>query len=204
LWYHHTIDIHIMNIRGTIMSPRPSIPLTHEYILLGLLHKQPMHGYDLHKEITSRQGIAVIWSVKQSQLYALLDKLETQGLLTSTLVRGEAHPSRKEFQLTETGRQAFNAWIQNPVHHPRQMRQDFLARLYFATQTSPEAAAQLIHQQQATCREWLQGLQERVQGMREDQDFERSVYDFRATQITGMLAWLSSLEKKLTQTQPAP
>lgn len=84
------------------------------------------------------------------------------------------------------------------------MRQDFLARLYFATQTSPEAAAQRIHQQQATCREWLPGLQERVLGMREDQYLERIVYNFRATQITGMLAWLSSLEKKLTQIQAAP
>jgi DNA-binding PadR family transcriptional regulator len=185
------------------MSPRPSIPLTHEYILLGLLHTHPMHGYDLYKEIVSQEGIAVIWSVKQSRLYTLLDKLETQGLLASTLVLGEAHPSRKEFKLTEAGQQAFDAWIRNPVRHPREMRQDFLARLYFAAQTSPEAAAHLIQQQQSTCRDWLQGLQERTQELGEERYFERIVYEFRATQITGMLAWLSSLEKKITQKQPA-
>jgi DNA-binding PadR family transcriptional regulator len=183
------------------MSPRPSIPLTHEFILLGLLHKHPMHGYDLHKEIVSREDIAVIWSVKQSQLYALLDKLELQGLVISTLVPGEAHPSRKEFHLTEAGQRAFTAWMQNPVRHPREMRQDFLARLYFATQTSPKSAAHLIRHQQATCHDWLQGLQERAQELGEERYFERIVYDFRATQITGMLAWLSSLEKKLTQKQ---
>jgi PadR family transcriptional regulator, regulatory protein AphA len=186
------------------MSPRPSIPLTHEYILLGLLHQHPMHGYDLHKEIASREGIAVIWSVKQSQLYALLDKLESQGLLTSTLVPGEAHPSRKEFQLTEAGQKALDAWTQNPVRHPREMRQDFLARLYFASQSSPQAAAHLIQRQQAVCCDWLQGLQKRAQDVGEDRYFEQIVYDFRATQITGMLEWLSSLEKKVTQKQAAP
>jgi PadR family transcriptional regulator, phenolic acid-responsive transcriptional regulator len=186
------------------MSPRPSIPLTHEYILLGLLHQHPMHGYDLHKEIASREGIAVIWSVKQSQLYALLDKLESQGLLTSTLVPGEAHPSRKEFQLTEAGQKALDAWTQNPVGHPRDMRQDFLARLYFASQSSPQAAAHLILRQQVVCRDWLQGLQKRAQEVGEGRVFEQIVYDFRATQITGMLEWLSSLEKKLTKTQTAP
>ncbi len=186
------------------MSPRPALPLTHEYILLGLLHQHPMHGYDLHKEIASREGIALIWSIKQSRLYALLDKLEAQGMLTSTLVPGEAHPSRKEFQLTEAGQQAFSSWMQNPVRHPREMRQDFLARLYFASQTSPQAAAHLIHQQQAVCHSWLQGLDQRERLLGEERDFERSVYAFRTTQITGMLEWLSSQETKLTQKQPAP
>lgn len=186
------------------MSPRPALPLTHEYILLGLLHQRPMHGYDLHKEIASREGIALIWSIKQSQLYALLDKLEAQGMLASTLVPGEAHPLRKEFQLTEAGQQAFSTWVQNPVHHPRAMRQDFLARLYFASQTSPQAAAHLIHQQQAVCHSWLQGLDQQERLLGEGHDFERSVYTFRTTQITGMLEWLSSQETKLTQKQPAP
>jgi PadR family transcriptional regulator, regulatory protein AphA len=186
------------------MSPRPALPLTHEYILLGLLHQRPMHGYDLHKEIASREGIALIWSIKQSHLYALLDKLEAQGMLTSTLVPGEAHPLRKEFRLTEAGQQAFSSWVQNPVRHPREMRQDFLARLYFALQISPQAAAHLIHQQQAVCHSWLQGLDQSERLLGEDRDFERSVYAFRTTQIAGMLEWLLSLETKLTRKQLAP
>jgi DNA-binding PadR family transcriptional regulator len=162
-----------------------------------------MHGYDLFKEIISREGITTIWSVKQSQLYALLDKLESQGLLTATLIPGEAHPSRKEFQLTDGGRQALEAWIQNPVRHPREMRQDFLARLYFASQSSPQAAAHLIHQQQAACNDWLQGLKKHTQDLGEDRFYEQIVCEFRITQITGMLEWLSSLERKLIRNQPA-
>jgi DNA-binding PadR family transcriptional regulator len=163
-----------------------------------------MHGYDLHKKIACQEGLAEIWSVKQSQLYALLDKLESQGLLTSILVPGETHPSRKEFQLTTAGQHALVSWIQNPVRHPREMRQDFLARLYFAFQTDSQAAAHLIHQQQAVCREWLQGLHERAQDLGEDRSFEQIVFDFRATQITGMLEWLSSLESKVSKKQAAP
>src|SRR3990172_4975742 len=106
------------------MSPRPSAPLTLEFILLGLLDQRPMHGYDLHRELASLAGIALIWSVKQSRLYALLDKLEQGGLLASQLIPGEAHPMRKQFRLTEGGRQALHSWMLSPVGHGRDMRQD--------------------------------------------------------------------------------
>ncbi len=52
-----------------------------EYILLGFVAQGPIHGYDLHKKIGEPQGIGLIWRIKQSQLYALLDKLEKDGLL---------------------------------------------------------------------------------------------------------------------------
>ena len=124
--------------------------------------------------------------------------LKNQGLLTSTIVRGEAHPSRKEFQLTEAGRRILRCIDSKSGASPHvRCARIFLARLYFATQTSPEAAAHLIHQQQAACHEWLQGLQERVQGIQDGQNSSAIVYDFPPTQITGMLAWLSSLKKKL-------
>ena len=52
------------------MSPRPLTPLTLEYILLGLLAERSMHGYDLFRELQGRTGLAMIWHVKQSMLYA--------------------------------------------------------------------------------------------------------------------------------------
>ena len=67
------------------MSPRRQSPLTNEYILLGFLHQQSGYGYDIYKELNGLVGLALVWHVKQSQLYALLDKLEMDGLLKSAI-----------------------------------------------------------------------------------------------------------------------
>jgi PadR family transcriptional regulator, regulatory protein AphA len=179
------------------MSPRPSNPLTYEYILLGILEKQPMHGYDLHKEVAALQGISLIWSVKQSQLYALLDKLETQGLLNSTLVPGEAHPQRKEFKLSSAGHDALHTWMQTPVSHTRDMRQEFLARLYFAKRTGKAPALHLIRAQAEVCQGWLVSLQHQADELEDDLTFEQWIFEFRISQVQAVMNWLDRCERKL-------
>ena len=55
------------------MSPRRSAPFNLEFILLGFLSQRAMHGYDLYKTLVQGGGVGLVWRVKQSQLYALLD-----------------------------------------------------------------------------------------------------------------------------------
>jgi len=133
------------------MSPRQQAPLSTEYILLGLIAQDPVHGYDLHKQLATLDGLSSIWHVKQSQMYALLDKLEAVGYLQSASTAGTAHALRKQYRLTESGREALDAWMVSPVQHAREMRQGFLARLYFARLSGPAAARQLIDAQCTTC-----------------------------------------------------
>ena len=180
------------------MSPRPSAPLTLEFILLGLLDQRPMHGYDLHRELNSLAGVALIWSVKQSRLYALLDKLEQGGLLASELIPGEAHPMRKQFHLTERGHQSLQAWMHSPVQHGREMRQDFLARLYFAQRSGLQAALHLIQDQREVCLGWQTHLEEQVSSLQEEGGFEQLVYEFRIAQVKAMLDWLDTCQKELS------
>ncbi len=59
-------------------------PLSMEYILLGLVFKQPMYGYEIHQLLSQPEGLGLIWHLKQSQLYALLEKLEKDGLLEAS------------------------------------------------------------------------------------------------------------------------
>ena len=179
------------------MSPRPSAPLALEYVLLGLLDRQPMHGYDLYKEITSQREIALVWSIKQSQLYAILDKLEARGLLSSDLIPGEAHPDRKEFQPTAEGHKAFLNWMQSPVHHGRDMRQEFLARLYFALQNGQEYASELLGQQRMVCLSWKSRLERQFQAPEGQNQFARLIFHYRMGQINAMLDWLEMCHKEL-------
>jgi PadR family transcriptional regulator, regulatory protein AphA len=175
---------------------RTQLPLSNEYILLGLLARHPMHGYDLHKEIHSLEAVHLIWEVKQSNLYALLEKLESEGLLSSQVVPGASHPSRRQYQLTEPGQLALAQWTSTPVAHARDMRQDFLARLYFACSFGPDHAAQLIYKQMTACQEWQSSLEAQLQAQSGRGGYEKIIITFRLQQVLATKSWLEECEKE--------
>jgi len=176
---------------------RQSNPLSIEYILLGLLADRPRHGYDLFRQITHFDAISLVWKIKQSQLYALLDKLESDGLLVSSLVAGDFHLMKKEFRLTSAGILTFKAWKTSPVDHLREMRQEFLAKLYFCLKDGEGAGFELIEEQRALCCEWMTSQQFDFAAASEAQHFERMVYQFRISQIQAVLEWLDYCEVEL-------
>jgi PadR family transcriptional regulator AphA len=170
--------------------PRTQTPLSLEYILLGFLNESPIHGYDLYKKIRDFEGISLIWHIKQSQLYALLDKLEDVGLLTSHIVPGEIHLMRKEYQITPIGRATFLKWVTSPVDHGRDMRQEFLAKLYFAQISGAETFTKLIEEQTKLCGEWLASLHDSFSKTTDEQHYERIIFQYRISQVKAMIEWL--------------
>jgi DNA-binding PadR family transcriptional regulator len=177
--------------------PRQQAPLSIEYVLLGFLEQGPSHGYDLYKKITSFDAISLVWSIKQSQLYALLERLETEGLILSTVIPGESHPDRKQFHISGVGRQTFYAWRNNPVQHGRDIRLEFLAKLYFALLAGPEIALELIEEQKIACFEWLSVFQNDVMNTADEQVYERLVFNYRAMQIQSTIDWLETTRKEI-------
>lgn len=174
--------------------PRKKNPLSMEYILLGFVAQGPIHGYDLHKIIEDQQGIGLIWRIKQSHLYALLDKLEKDGLLVSRTLPGDAFPARKEFQITELGRKNFNAWLTSPVQHGREMRQEFLAKLFFIFNENGNLKQNLIQEQVHVCSEWVTRLKEENSNQANQFPYARIIMKYRIYQIQAMLDWLKELE----------
>jgi DNA-binding PadR family transcriptional regulator len=173
------------------------LPLTTEHALLGFLRQEPIHGYEIYQRLSDPAGLGLVWRLKQSQLYALLAKLEERGYITATLEPQQARPPRKVFQLTQAGRDAFLDWVQTPVAHGRQLRLDFLAKLYFARRETPKVAAQLIERQRATCRQWLAEQQSQAEEVRDSQPYDWLVHQFRLGQIQAMLDWLDTCEETL-------
>lgn len=170
------------------MSPRRAAPLTLEFVLLGLLSESPAHGYELHQKLRTLQPLSLVWKVGQPQLYALLDKLAGQDLLAGELFSGEGHPNRQRYYLTKTGCKRFADWCAAPVPHARDMRQEFLAKLYFARRTGNALA--LIERQRAACQNWLDSLNEQNQALAPHQVDDRLVFDFRLRQVQSLLDWL--------------
>ena len=172
------------------MSPMVSHPLSMEHALLGFLSARPMHGYELFQTLNSPSGLGLVWRLKQSQLYALLAKLEERGFVQATVEPQENRPPRKMFDLTEDGRRALGVWIRTPVARPRELRLEFLAKLYFARLEGPETTRQLTTRQISRCRSWLAEYESRLRDLNQVQSYERLVWDLRTRKIEAMLEWL--------------
>lgn len=74
-----------------------------DMLVLKLLEKEPMYGYQLIQEMA--EGSGGVFSLKEGTLYPVLYRLEDEGLLESrwTESQGKQVP-RKYYQITEKGK----------------------------------------------------------------------------------------------------
>lgn len=173
-----------------------------EQALLGFLWQRPMHAYELHQYLSGSEAFMQVWPLKQSNVYALLAKLEEGGYLASTTEQQGTRPPRRVFQLTPTGKAVYAHWVTQPVAEGQNFRLEFLARLFFATQEGPKTVATLLEQQRCACHAWLDQLQTEVaQGHAKDY-FDQVVYQFRIGQIEAILCWLETHASVLAAPTP--
>jgi len=168
-----------------------------EYALLSLLRREPLHAYEMHQRLRRGEPLGQVWQLKQSHLYALLARLEEQGLIAGAVETQGARPPRRMLALTDEGVAAYTAWVTAPVRHGRDFRLEFLAKLACATGEGKEAVAALISGQRATCNTWQRDLQQRISAVPNAQPYDRLVLEFRAGQIAAILAWLAHCEGEL-------
>lgn len=184
------------------MSPLQPVPLATEHALLGFLRAGPLHGYELHRRLADPAGLGQVWRLKQAHLYALLARLEAEGYVLSRREPQAARPARKVFRLTPLGRRAYRRWLQSPVAHGRELRLEFLAKLFCAQQEGPEAAARLIARQREALQGWLATLRARASRLPEPPAFPWLVEQFRLGQVQAMLAWLDQCEQQVLAPRP--
>ncbi len=153
------------------------------YVILGLLMEGDQHGYDLH-----RSEIFRIWSLPMSQLYNLLKRLEKEGLIRSSITHQTTRPGKRIFSLTDRGKSAFLGWVQHPSEKIRNIRTEFLAKLYMNDRLGLGLERDLIESQIRIClqkREHIQALLNQESGR-----FNRLVLSYRITMIEAAIHWL--------------
>ena len=162
----------------TLISPEPA--------LLGFLQEGPLHGYDLHKQVTQQLG--PVWHLGLSQMYAILKEYETRGWLKTVAVAQNGRPARKMLKLTPAGKRAFDAWMAQSARGLREFRVDFFVRLYFARVAGRAALRTFLkHQIQATQKE-----RDALKNAERTSEFSDVVRSFRVTQLETILAWLET------------
>jgi DNA-binding PadR family transcriptional regulator len=176
------------------------------YVLLGLLLDGPRHGYDLARAFAPSTALGSIVHLGASHLYALLARLERDGLVHGEVAAQEgARPPRHVYQITEAGREAVLHWVDEPVARPRDVLLDFPLKLYLAQHLDPGRAAALVSRQRAIFADYLVALEREEQG-RLDRDmnpqdaaFIRLLWEGRVARTHATLDWLDRCAEALAQ-----
>lgn len=166
------------------MSSQSGFPL--DKAVLGFLMQGPAHGYALHER--AEEELGRIWYMGMSNVYATLKDLERAGSVDATL-DDESYPPRKVYAITSQGKSAFLSWVREPVLAMRDMRVEFLAKLYFFLGLGLDGLGALLEAQASVCRGRLDELHEEAEASRDS--FEQLVTEFRRRRIEASLAWLS-------------
>src|SRR4051795_12700332 len=85
-----------------------SVPLT----LLGLLEREPSHGYDLKRSYDAHFGRGR--PLPFGQLYATLGRLARDGKVVMGEAEPGAGPERKRYVITDQGATEFETWLGEP------------------------------------------------------------------------------------------
>jgi DNA-binding PadR family transcriptional regulator len=115
-----------------------------ELAVLGLLAwAGEASGYELHKR--AGRSVGFIWAPARSQLYAVLKRLDADGLVRGRRVRQSDRPDKRLFSLSEAGRETLAAWLGELEPIEPEDRDGVLLKVFFAAHGDPAAGrAQLL------------------------------------------------------------
>ena len=101
-----------------------------ELAALGLLAWQgERSGYELHQ--LAGRTVGFIWRPARSQLYAVLKRLEADGLVAGRHVVQADRPDKRLFAVTEAGTAALRAWLDAVEPIEPEDRDGVLLKLFF-------------------------------------------------------------------------
>ena len=115
------------------------------YLLLALLRRRPLHGYELKAEFESL--LAGTWRLNVGQVYRELARLEEDGLVEPRVVAQELLPDRKVYRLTRTGRKELESWLSEPSSGLARLRDDVFLKVILSIEASPEEGRDTIWRQ---------------------------------------------------------
>ncbi len=131
--------------------PRTKTYLTPaEYAVLGLLRQRPTYGYELQRQLSGGRGLARVCPVEPAMVYAILKSLSGFELIDGEW-DSSVYPPKAVYAATPEGDAEFQRWLRRPVARMREVRRDFLVKLYFALEEDAALARELIEAQLEAC-----------------------------------------------------
>ena len=97
-----------------------------EHAILVSLAERSASGYDLTRRFD--KSIGHFWTASHQQIYKVLGRMETAGLVASTAVPQDGRPDKKVYAITGDGREALRDWSREPSP-TESARSDFAVKL---------------------------------------------------------------------------
>jgi DNA-binding PadR family transcriptional regulator len=123
-----------------------SVPLT----LLGLLEREPSHGYDLKRDYDTYFGRGR--QLPFGQVYSTLGRLARDGKVAGGEAEPGDGPDRKRYAITDAGRAEVDAWLADPVEPEPHLQTILFAKVALALMLGKPAEAYLDRQRAAHIR----------------------------------------------------
>jgi DNA-binding PadR family transcriptional regulator len=120
-----------------------SVPLT----ILGLLEREPSHGYDLKRDYDAYFGRGK--ALPFGQVYATLARLARDGKVIAGAAEPGEGPDRKRYAITEAGRSEVESWLTAAVEPEPHLQTVLFAKVVLALMLGRSAESYLDTQRRA-------------------------------------------------------
>src|SRR3990172_9418645 len=167
-----------------------------ELTILSLVAEGPRYGYEIQQLIDQR-GLREWLTIGFSSIYYILNKLERQNMLTSTLRADGRGPARKVYEITEAGRGVLQTAIADLLRHPRALGSGFELGLVNLNALKTQHAYKVLtyhrddlqHRLEAVEKSWDRHQQEDDPNMA---DHIRALFTHSVALMAAELDWLNT------------
>jgi DNA-binding PadR family transcriptional regulator len=164
-----------------------------ELAILGLLKEQPMHGYQLSRELG--ESLGGFWRVSYGSLYPTLRRLEREGEVETVSDEGVGTGRRKHvYRITEKGESAFLTLLQATPTDNSTEDTRFRVRLAFFRYLPPETRIRLLERRRSSLQDRLTTITDSRRTVRDrDDDYTKALIEHGQSATESDIAWLDGL-----------
>jgi len=168
-------------------------------VILGLLRKGPLHGYEIKRLIERSMGD---WtSIAFGSIYFALAKLTEEGFIerVATEKRGR-RPSRSVYAVTEAGRVEFLSLLKEVWAEPERHYFSLDLGLFFMRALSREEILGYLARRTALTRTYLQHVEDHraeTMGDKRVPPIAGAIFDHTRAHLEAELAWIKTLTARV-------
>ena len=160
--------------------------------LLGLLEREPSHGYDLKRDYDQLFGRGK--PLPYGQVYATLSRLARDGKVIAAEVEPGAGPERKRYVITEHGVGELEAWLAEPVPAEPTLQSVLFVKVVLALISGRSAQTYLDAQRAAH----LQRMRELTEIKRSGSTVDALLADHGLFHLEADLRWIDLTASRLS------
>ena len=168
------------------------------YLTLGLLTQQSMSGYDIKQQLKPLAWL--IGSPSFGNLYPILRDLLHENFVTVEVILRQDKPPRKIYTITDAGRQALQAWSDQPEVPRSTALKAFVVRLILADHFSHSSLTSYLGQRRSQVAAYQAALNQTVRE-RDDRTSpeQRLASDYGLAIANAELRWLDDVLEYLSR-----